>query len=84
MKDGALDDEGSWLGVSSAAGQLNTACVGTAVFSHLHGGYTYTGRYDGVRIVLMYMPPQGIEVELNGTVVSVGVNSTLAGLVSVD
>lgn len=135
MKAGVSSDETSWLGVSNAAAQLNTAvsdipqsqcpsddsisccmtwvggitssrlchfalkycywkeknadsklsqCVGTAILSSLHGGYTYTGRYDGIKIAIMYRSSQSFQVEPNGTLISVDGNNTVARMVSAD
>lgn len=59
-------------------------CVGTAMFSYLHGGFTYTGRYDGIKIVIQSMSPPSFEVDLNGTRISVEGNNTVDRMVSVD
>lgn len=86
MKNKEYDDEGSWLQVSMAAGQLNTACVGAGAFTQLQGGYTYTGRTDGIKVTLMYMARNGVGVvgAGNGTVFGGGGNETVDGLVRVE
>ena len=78
MKDGIKDDEGTWLSVSLAATQLNIVCVGTSAFPTYQGGYTTAGRYDGVKVSLVYCPPEGCSVQGvgNGTML---VNGTMTG-----
>ena len=80
MEDGRKDDGGTWLGVSLAATQLNIVCVGTGAFPIYQGGYTNTGLSDGVRVVLMYMPPSNSGLEGNGSAQS---NETTFGGISV-
>ena len=67
MKDGIVNEMGTWLGVSLAATQLNMVCVGTSMFPEYQGGYTTAGMYDGVKVQLMYVPPDGPVGVGNGT-----------------
>ena len=80
MEDGRKDDGGTWLGISLAATQLNIVCVGTGTFPKNQGGYTNAGLHDGVRVVLMYMPPLNSGLEGNWSAQS---NETVFGDVSV-
>ncbi|KAL6717184.1 hypothetical protein ACLMJK_005099 [Lecanora helva] len=71
MEPGRDKDEGTWLGVSLAATQLNQACVGTSAFPKFQGGFTHAGLYDGIRVVLEYREPNNALLG-NGTAQSSG------------
>ena len=69
MKPGLDYDEGTWTSVGLAATSLNTICVGTSMFPTTHGGYTYAGLHDGVKVILTFYPPGGLELVGNQTAV---------------
>ncbi len=54
------------------------------MFSYLHGGYTYTGRYDGIEIIISYMASPFKTAQINGTAVGVQGDGTSTNLVSVN
>ena len=77
MREGLEYDEGTWLGVSLAATQLNIVCVGTSLFTANQGGNTTAGLYDGILISLTYLAPEiSLQLEGNGTA---GMNETVVG-----
>lgn len=67
MSAGVVQEGGTWLSVSVAAGLLNMACVGTGRVGRLKGGWTTSGTWDGVNVTLGYFAPGA-----GGGVVEVG------------
>lgn len=48
--------------VGLAATQLNMACVGTYSLRNFHGGFTFAGSGEGVKVTLRYSGASGAEL----------------------